>query len=229
MRNSQMSSTSRLIQLFAIVVTGFFPIISAHADPITITGVSGIATLINSAPSARGTVNIAGDGFSANVTTFNGSFGLGACTTSRVTGCTSANLGWFSSDLGGTVTFNGVVFIPTTLNQLSLTFTSITFVIPPEFLNSSAIQITAPFTFSGRFSRSQFPTEPIILSGEGTVSLLLVNRTIGGFNGFFLDHADYVFGPQASGLTIEPVPEPATILLLVSGLAGTVLRLKKRT
>lgn len=228
MRPSQLSSTSQLLQLFAIVVVGFLPLSSAHADPITITGVTGIATLVNSAPSASGTVNIAGDGFSASVNTFNGAFGLGACTTSRVTGCTSAGLGWFSSDLGGTITFNGVTFTPTALNQLSLTFNSSSFVIPPEFLNSSAIQITAPFTFSGHFSRSQFPTEPVILSGEGTVNLLLVNRTIAGFNGFFLDHADYVFGPQASGLTIEPVPEPATILLLASGLAGTILRLRKR-
>ena len=229
MRLSQVSSTSRLVQLFAIVIVGFLPVASAHADPITITGVSGIATLVNSSPSASGTVNIAGDGFSASVNTFNGSFGLGACTTGRVTGCTSANLGWFSSDLAGTITFNGATFIPTALNQLSLTFNSITFVIPPEFLNSSAIQITAPFTFSGHFSRVQFPTEPVILSGEGTVNLLLVNRTIGGFNGFFLDHADYVFGPRASGLTIEPIPEPATILLLASGLAGTLLRLRKKT
>lgn len=229
MRTWQMSSRSRALQLFAVVVIWFLPSASAHADPITITGVSGIATLINSSPSARGTVNIAGDGFSASVNTFNGVFGLGTCTTGRVTGCTSANLGWFSSDLAGTITFNGVTFIPGALSPLSLTFNSITFVIPQEFLSASAIQITAPFTFSGRFGRVNFPTEPVILSGEGTVNVLLVNRTIGGFSGFFLDHADYVFGPQASGLTIEPVPEPATILLLASGLAGTVLRMRKKT
>jgi len=229
MRTSQTSSASRVLQLFAIVIVGFLPVASAHADPITITGVTGIATLVNAGIAPRATVNIAGDGFSASVTTFNGAFGLSACVTGRVTGCTSASLSWFSSDLGGTITFNGVVFNPTAINPLSLTFTSISFVIPPEFLNSSAIQITAPFTFSGRFGRSQFPTEPVILSGEGTVNLLLVNRTIGGFNGFFLDHADYVFGPRASGLTIEPVPEPTTILLLASGLAATILGLRKRT
>ena len=229
MRSSHASLKSRLVKLFAIVIVGFLPAASAHADPITITGVSGIATLVNSAPSASGSVNITGDGFSASVNTFNGSFGLGVCTTSQVTGCTSASLGWFSSDLGGTVTFNGVTFTPNAFNPLALTFNSVTFVIPPEFLNSSAIQITAPFTFSGHFSRNQFPTEPVILTGEGTVNLLLVNRTIAGFNGFLLDHADYVFGPQASGLTIEPVPEPATILLLASGLAGTLLRLKRKT
>jgi hypothetical protein len=119
-------------------------------------------------------------------------------------------------------------FVPNAINPLTLMFNSITFVIPPEFLSASAIQITAPFTFSGHFGRTSFPTEPVVLSGEGTVNLLLVNRTIAGFNGFFLDHADYVFGPPVSGLTIEPVPEPATILLLASGLVGTMMRLRKR-
>lgn len=229
MLTSSMSSTSKLIQLFAVIVIGFLPLASARADPITITGVSGIATLVNSAPSARGMVNIAGDGFSATVNTFNGNFGLAPCTTSRVTGCTSANLGWFSSDLGGTITFKGISFIPDANNQLALMFSSITFVIPPEFLSSAAIQITAPFTFSGHFGSIRFPNEPVTLLGEGTVNVLLVNRTIAGFNGFFLDHADYVFGPKASGLTIEPIPEPATILLLASGLAGALMRFRKKT
>ena len=228
MRISRASSISRFVQSFAIIIVGFLPFASAHANSITITGVSGIATLVNSGLSAKGTVNIAGDGFSATVNTFNGSFGLAPCTTGRVTGCTSANLGWLSSDLAGTVIVNGISFTPDANNGLFLMFNSITFVIPPEFLNSSAIQITAPFTFCGHFSSIRFPRDPVIPSGEGTVNLLLVNRTIAGFNGFFLDHADYVFGPRASGLTIEPVPEPATILLLASGLAGAIMRLRKR-
>ncbi|HEY6242347.1 MAG TPA: PEP-CTERM sorting domain-containing protein, partial [Pyrinomonadaceae bacterium] len=103
-------------------------------------------------------------------------------------------------------------------------FSSVTFVIPPEFFSAPAIRITAPFTFTGVVSTFS-PPESALLTGEGTVHVLLVNQTIGGSTGFFLDHADYIFGARASGLTIEPVPEPTTILLLVSGLAGAAARL----
>jgi hypothetical protein len=229
MRTSQISYTSRFLKLFAVVVLGFLPLSAVSGDPVIINSVSGSATLVNGSSSVRGTANISGDGFSAGVNTFNGSFGLAGCSIARVTGCTTANLGWFSSDLAGGITFNGITFTPDANNQMFLNFTSITFVIPPEFLNASAIQITAPFTFTGRFGTIQFPTSPVVLAGEGTVNLLLVNRTLGGFNGFFLDHADYVFGPQASGLTIDPVPEPATVLLLASGIGGLILRSRKRT
>jgi hypothetical protein len=229
MRSSQVSYTSRLLKLFAVVVFALLPLAAVRGDPVMINSVSGSATLLNGSLSVRGTANIAGDGFSAGVSTFNGAFGLAVCSIARVTGCTTANLGWFSSDLAGGITFNGMTFIPDANHQMFLNFTSITFVIPPEFLNASAIQITAPFTFNGRFSTIESPTTPVVLAGEGTVNLLLVNRTLGGINGFFLDHADYVFGPKASSLTIEPVPEPATILLLTSGVGGLILRSRRRT
>ena len=228
MRTSHMSCPSRLLKLFAVVVLAFLPLAAVRGDPVIINSLSGSATLVNGSGSVTGTANIAGDGFSAGLRTFNGSFGLAGCSIARVTGCTTANLGWFSSDLAGGITFNGMTFIPDANNQMFLSFSSITFVIPPEFLNASAIQITAPFTFSGRFGTIQFPTSPVVLAGEGTVNLLLVNRTLSGINGFFLDHADYVFGPQASGLTIEPIPEPATMLLLASGIGGLILRSRKR-
>lgn len=167
----------QVLKLFVVVVV-FLPLRSTYGDPIVISGVSGSATLVNGSGSVQGTVNLAGDGFSAGVRTFNGSFGLAACSTGRIAGCTSANLGWFSSDLAGGISFKGLTFIPDANNQMFLMFDSITFVIPPEFRNFSAIRITAPFTFSGGFGTIRFPTEPVVLSGAGTVNLLLVNRPL---------------------------------------------------
>jgi hypothetical protein len=68
-----------------------------------------------------------------------------------------------------------------------------------------------------------------VLQGQGTVYVILVRRTIGIFTGFFLERADYVFGAQASGVTVEEVPEPMTLLLFVSGVAGTAIYRRRRT
>ena len=112
----------------------------------------------------------------------------------------------------------------------NLEVTSVNFVIPPEFFNATAINVIAPFSFSGLGGggTEELPVGAI-LTGGGTVHVLLINRTIGGSTGFFLDRADYIFGPQVPGLTIQPVPEPMTLLLFASGLAGTVIRLRQKS
>jgi len=111
---------------------------------------------------------------------------------------------------------------------MNLTFTGPSFVIPSELLGASAVEITAPFSFTG-LAASPALSEIVMLQGEGTVHVILVQRTIGIFSGFFLDHADYVFGPTASGVTVREVPEPTTLLLLVSGLGGAAIYRKKKS
>jgi hypothetical protein len=70
----------------------------------------------------------------------------------------------------------------------------------------------------------------VSLQGAGTVSLLLTRQTVFGFTGLFLDNVEYTFGPTVSGVTIAAVPEPATLVLLLSGLAGAfqVTRSRRR-
>lgn len=221
----------KLIRAIAIVVFVFAGMANVQADPIT---VSGTATLVpGGTAGVRGPVNISGDNFSASVNTANGNYGLVACSPvlAGLNGpCTSANVGWISSgtDLFGTFTVNGVTFNSDVINQLNLTFSGPTFFIPAELLGASALQITAPFTFSGgAFSPSL--SEAVVLQGQGTVYIILVQRTIGPFSGFFLDHADYVFGSTVAGVAVQEVPEPMTLLLLASGLGGAAIYRRRRT
>jgi hypothetical protein len=177
-------------------------------------------------------VNLTGTNFSASVVVVGGNFGLGNCSTflAGLNGpCTSANVGGFvvGTDLIGTFTVNGVTFNSNVINQMNLMFTGPGFVIPAELLGASAIQITAPFSFSGA-AASPLLSEVVMLQGQGTVNVILVRRTVGIFTGFFLDHADYVFGSTVDGVTIKEVPEPMTLLLLVTGLGGGMLYRRTR-
>ena len=220
----------RLVRVLAVVTFLLAAISSAHADPIV---VSGSATLTSGITSdVRGPVNLTGTNFSASVFTVGGVFGLHSCSTflAGLNGpCTSGNVSWLSvgTDLIGTFTVNGVTFNSNVINQMNLTFTGPGFVIPAELLGASAVQITAPFTFTG-LAASPALSEIVMLQGQGTVRVVLVQRTIGIFTGFFLDHADYVFGSTVEGVTVEEVPEPMTLLLLASGLGGGLLYRKRR-
>ena len=215
---------SKLQQLLAIVIVGLAAFICAHADTIVITG--GNAR-ISQSPFPFVPVTLSGQNFSANVVALNGGFGLSQC---HFSPCTTASLSWTSSggDLSGSFTVNGLTFPTGIDNQLFLQFDSVTFTIPPEFFGASGINITAPFTFFGLVVSPALP-QTIFLTGEGTVHLFLLHQNFGDTqNGFFLDHADYTFGPRQSALTIEPVPKPMTILLFLTGLTGTAMHVQAK-
>jgi hypothetical protein len=224
-------SSKKLFRLLALGTLLLASIASAQADPIV---VSGTATLMSGVVSeARGPVNLTGTNFSASVFTVGGNFGLGDCSTflTGINGpCTSANVGWVSigTDLSGTFTVNGMTFSSDIVNQMNLTFTGPSFVIPAELLGASAVQITAPFSFSG-LAASPALSEVVMLQGQGTVNVILVRRTIGIFTGFFLDHADYVFGATVSEVTVREVAEPMTLVLLLSGLGGTAIFRRRKS
>jgi len=224
-------SRKKLLPFLAVVTFLLATSGGAQADPIT---VSGSATLTNGVTSAaRGPVNLTGTNFSASVFSVGGNFGLGHCSTflAGLNGpCTSGSVGWVSigTDVIGTFTVNGVTLNSNVINQMNLTFTGPGFVIPAELLGASAVEITAPFSFSG-LAASPALSEVVVLQGEGTVHVVLVQRTIGIFTGFFLDHADYTFGSTVSGVTVNEVPEPTTVLLLISGLAGGVVYRRRKT
>ena len=226
--------TKKSIQVVAIFIFSLSAFATVQADPIT---VSGSATLVQSNISGlRIDFSLTGQNFSANVFDEGGltnlmHFGIWPCSRSAGsnTPCTTANLGYTSqSDLRGTFTFNGNTFPADVNNSLNFQLTSPTFVIPPEFLDDEAVVVIAPFSFIGSALIAQ-TNELIQLEGQGTVRLLLTRQTVGQITGLFLERADYTFGSTVSGVTIESVPEPATLALLFTGLAGVAARVRQRS
>lgn len=234
-RSLQQLSLMKSIHVFAVVIFSLGAFATAHADPIAVTGTATLVNGSNFGPAI--TFTLTGQNFSANVIDGGGidrfmHFGIWPC--SRSGGglegpCTGANLGYSSqSDLRGPFTINGMTFNASVVNPLNFQIISPSFVIPPEFLDDAAVLITAPFTFSGLVF-TELSGVPFTLEGQGTVQLLLTRQTAGSFTGLFLDHADYIFGPTVPGVTIESVPEPATMVLLLSGLAGVAARVRQRS
>ena len=230
-----LSLWKKSIQVFAVVIFSLGAFATAHAEPVTVTGTATLVNGSNFGPAI--TFVLTGANFSADVIDGGGidrffHFGIWPC--SRSGGafngpCTGGNLGYASqSDLRGPFTINGMTFNASVVNPLNFQILSPTFVIPPEFLDDAAVLITAPFTFTG-FAITELSGVPFTLEGQGTVQLLLTRQTAGSFTGLFLDRADYTFGPTVGGVTIESVPEPATLVLLFSGLAGVVARVKHRS
>ena len=228
-------SLPRFINVLAILIIGLSAVETAHADPIV---VSGNAVVVNG-PIFGPTIgfNLTGQNFSASLNYNNDPasimhFGIWPCSRTGVGlqgPCTTANNGYTGqSELLGPFTFNGQDFQASVINAVNVQLTSPTFVIPPEFLDDAAVVVIAPFGFVGSISIAQ-TGELIELEGQGTVRLLLTRQTIGSITGLVLERADYTFGSTVEGVTVESVPEPATLVLLFTGLAGVAARVRQRS
>lgn len=125
---------------------------------------------------------------------------------------------------GSSVTFNGrSVLVSWESNDSFLQFSGPGVVIP---FSTDQMTLTMPFDMVGTIQVHALDDPgPVIFSTEingSGIAILTLQRPAGNQAGFAITGARYDFSPAA-------VPEPATVILLTTGLAGIVVRTCRRS
>jgi PEP-CTERM motif len=221
-----LSIRAKLISVFGVAFLSIltFPL-AARAEPVTIT--SGSVVLVSNVRDVL-SFNFSGNGLSAN------GLDLHAPVAQYMSPCLSSASLCQPGDLifpnaliqltaeagsGSSVTFNGAtVLVSWAPHDSFLQFTGPGVVIPSA---ADQLTLTMPFDMSGTINVHDVSDPgPVIFSttinGSGIATLFL-QRPAGNPVGFAVTGARYDFTPAA-------VPEPATMILLTTGIAGIVAR-----
>lgn len=111
-----------------------------------------------------------------------------------------------------------------------LEFLAPNYVVPIELQDAATVRITAPFELFGLIQIVNGPgleNTVLQLTGAGTVTLDLARFTFSdGTSHIRTIGLNYSIGTPPSGVTIQAVPEPTSMLLLTAGIVGFCVRVK---
>lgn len=209
----------RLAALVFLISAGAVP---AHADPIVVTGGSTFLYWDGSGTSVR----LQGDGLSVVTDAYGGGIQI---LPSGVT------------DLDGTLTFGSIgtaahlwtVTLEGTQYAAylggSLDFDTAPVVIPPTpGRNEQLVTFTTPFTMTGGLRGTSGPLGTgsvlfdVLLTGTGTAS---AHGFAADTNLYRIGGVSYQFAPA----DVAATPEPATLLLMGTGVAGVLMRRRRQS
>jgi hypothetical protein len=203
----------------------------ASADPIAITSGSLEVFLFGPASHVPSVLVLAGDrGFTMNAIAGQGIFGPGRdC---HPDGCQPGqtidlSASWSGLDITGMATLDGITyehFGAASDDAVAIVNFAASFILPMDA--GATVDITAPFLFTGFFVHGQTGPEIFreLLLGSGIVSTRFRRaENVFGRVGYVPEHTLYTFGGAST------VPEPATWLLLGTGMGALALTARRRT
>lgn len=216
-----MNKLARIAPLLLLLVCTLF-VAETRADPVVITG--GSAAL---GSALGGPVMLVGGGLTLNAGLSQGLFNGNLFQQGQAASLRSFNLGL---DIGsGPVTLNGVnysqVFYQGQMEFLGglgpLTGPLGAFTLQTPFSFTSTLQGCLTSWHIGPCAPGNLVFDTTILTGQGTATVELIGFELAGGRHFQISRVNYNFAPAA-------VPEPATLLLLGTGLAGVTAAARKR-
>jgi hypothetical protein len=218
---------ARTLTLFTVCLLALFTA-QARADTVVITGGGVVIQRGPSVFNPTASFDLQGGGLSAEGTF--PPFILTAavvCSGMESQGCAQVPLGGVVESNSFTADFNGMTLVggfgPGS-SHLTLVFAGGAVAIPPELLGASRLRITAPFTMTGFLSPPlSSPLMTLDLSGQGVLQVELFSGP--DFSDFRFETITYTFLPTGAPLPqtqVEAIPEPTTLVLLSTGLAGVV-------